>query len=57
MHMPSNAEAGTYQQEYKKKMLYYETEQVRVHRFVLMRFFMRVSVSCAETSNMMLRNE
>jgi hypothetical protein len=58
MHMPSNAETGAYQQEYKKKMFYYETEQVRVHGFVLMKFFfMHVSVSCVETSNMMLRNE
>ena len=55
--MPSNAKTGAYQQEYKKEMFYYETEQVGVHEFVLMKFFMHVSVSCAETSNMMLRNE
>lgn len=57
MRMPSNAKTGAYQQEYKKEMFYYETEQVGVHEFVLMKFFMHVSVSCAETSNMMLRNE
>jgi hypothetical protein len=39
MRMPSNAETGAYQQEYKKKMFYYETEQVRVHGSVLMKFF------------------
>jgi len=57
MSMPSNAKSGADQQEVKKEMFYYEAEQVVVHEFVLMKFFMHVSVSCVETSNMMLRNE